>query len=256
MGGAKVVVISRGLKVIGIDLERLAVALREAPGFVRDLLRFRSIKDQPLPFGRVHPCLFDRNQEAGTASGHYFHQDLYVAWRIFEHRPERHVDVGSRIDGFVAHLLVFREVEVVDIRPLTSKVPGLVFHQGDARTMSPFNDGELPSVSCLHAAEHIGLGRYGDELDPRGHEKLIRSLVRVTAPGGRIYFSVPVSGQERVEFNAHRVFKPETISGLFEGCVLQEFALVDDAGDLVTDATFDLARRQRLGCGIFTFQRV
>jgi hypothetical protein len=32
-------------------------------------------------------------------------------------------------------------------------------------------DGYCDSLSCLHALEHFGLGRYGDPIDPRGHEK-------------------------------------------------------------------------------------
>jgi len=58
--------------------------------------------------------LTDRFDPGGDASGHYFHQDLIVARRIFERDPRKHVDVGSRIDGFVAHLAVFRQVEVID----------------------------------------------------------------------------------------------------------------------------------------------
>lgn len=243
------------LRLLGVDIARLAGAVRGIPVFLRDYRRFRAFADHPVPLGRLYPCLADRDQAAGGASGHYFHQDLYVARQIFAHRPSRHVDIGSRIDGFVAHLLVFREVEVVDIRPLESKLPGLAFRQADATTMASYGDRELPSVSCLHAAEHFGLGRYGDPLDPHGHEKLIRSLVRVTAPRGRVYFSVPVSGRERVEFNAHRVFDPETIVRLFHGCRLVDFALVDDNGDLIENASFGLARDQRFGCGIFTFER-
>ncbi len=248
--------VSSALKLVGLDIRQFWTALRGAPAFVRDLHRFRALEDHPIRLGRLYPCLSDHDQAAGGVSGHYFHQDLYIAKQIYEHRPPRHVDVGSRIDGFIAHLLVFRQVEVVDIRPLSSSTPGLMFRQGDATSMSPYRDGELPSVSCLHAGEHFGLGRYGDSLDPRGHEKLVRSLVRVTGPSGRIYFSVPVSGRERVEFNAHRIFVPETILRLFDGCSLRDFALVDDSGDLLTGATFDDAKRQRFGCGIFTFERL
>lgn len=246
----------RVLQLFGIDVFKLGIALREMPRYMIDLYRFKQESKGSVTFGRLYPCLGDRQAAAGGASGHYFHQDLYFARRIFGHGPPRHVDVGSRIDGFIAHLLVFRDVEVLDIRPMRSSVAGLLFRQGDATTMSAYRDGELPSVSCLHAAEHFGLGRYGDPLDPRGHEKLIKSLIRVTAPGGRIYFSVPVSGRERVEFNAHRVFAPETILGLFEGCRLVDFALVDDAGDLIEPAPLSLAQTQRFGCGLFTFERI
>lgn len=248
--------VSNGLKLVGLDVRGLWSSVRGVPSFVRNWLRFRNLPDQPMSIGRLYPCLSDRFASAGVATGHYFHQDLYFARKIFEHGPERHVDVGSRIDGFVAHLLVVMPVEVVDIRALRSGTVGLSFRQVDATTMSIYADGELASLSCLHAAEHFGLGRYGDELDPRGHEKLVRSLVRVTKPRGRIYFSVPVSGRERVEFDAHRVFAPETVVRLFAGCNLIDFALVDDDGELVEGATFALAAHQRFGCGLFTFERV
>jgi SAM-dependent methyltransferase len=238
-----------------MDPVKFAGALVALPRFLADLARFVRSPERPIPLRKLYPCLHDRAEAAGCASGHYFHQDLYVARQVFARRPARHVDVGSRIDGFVAHLLTFMPVEVVDVRPLDSRVPGLTFRQADASSLEPYGTGELESISCLHAAEHFGLGRYGDALDPRGHEKAIAALRRVTRPGGRIYFSVPVSGHERVEFNAHRVFRPQTIVALFTGCRLVDFALVDDRGDLRENATFEDAVLQRFGCGIFTFER-
>ena len=64
----------------------------------------------------MSPCLTDRFEESGAARGHYFHQDLLVAQRIFDSAPARHVDMGSRIDGFVAHVASFREPEQRDLR--------------------------------------------------------------------------------------------------------------------------------------------
>lgn len=43
-----------------------------------------------------------------VASGHYFHLDLFVVRRIHEGKPIKHADVGSMIDGFVAHIASFR----------------------------------------------------------------------------------------------------------------------------------------------------
>ena len=39
---------------------------------------------------------------------------------IYAARPEKHVDVGSRVDGFVAHVASFREIEVFDVRPIAT----------------------------------------------------------------------------------------------------------------------------------------
>ena len=136
---------------------------------------------------------------------HYFHQDTWAARRIAERRPSRHVDVGSRVD-LVGFLTAITEVTFVDIRPLEVDIEGLEPIAGSVLDM-PFADGALESVSCLHVAEHIGLGRYGDPLDPLGTRKAAAELQRVLAPGGQLLFSLPV-GRPRVEFNAHRVHDP------------------------------------------------
>lgn len=198
------------LDQFGLDPLRGARAIVALPRFVRDLIVFKR---------RYHgtvflwPCLHDRDGEAGAVQSEYFWQDLYVAQRIHEADPERHVDVGSRLDGFVAHLASFREVELVDIRPLRVKIPRVQFRQVDITDLPEDMEGYCDSVSCLHALEHVGLGRYGDAIDHEGWETAFKNLVRLLAQGGRLYLSVPC-GQERIEFNAHRVFDPQRILAL------------------------------------------
>jgi SAM-dependent methyltransferase len=130
--------------------------------------------------------------------------------------PERHVDVGSRTDGFVAHVASFRQLEVFDVRPITTEIPGVTFRQADMMDASSVsvwqneNGGYCDSLSCLHVLEHFGLGRYGDPIDPTGYKSGFANLARLLRPGGRFYLSTPI-GQERVEFNANWVFDPRTI---------------------------------------------
>ncbi|MCU1370650.1 MAG: methylase involved in ubiquinone/menaquinone biosynthesis [Ilumatobacteraceae bacterium] len=200
------------------------------------------------------PVLADRGEEAGTAGDQYFQQDLHVARLVLAADPPRHVDVGSRIDGFIAHLLLFRTVEVVDVRPLESTIEGLTFLQGDGTTMAGFADGSVPSLSSLHAVEHFGLGRYGDPLDPAGSAKALASFERVLAPGGRLYLSVPV-GRRRIDFNAHRVFDPRDPVELLSGLTLERFDGIDDGGRFLAEAQpADLAGNE-YGLGIYTFTR-
>src|SRR5687767_142932 len=133
----------QALAVFGIDVHRLYRATTQAPGFVRDALAYRrAAKTGPfmLRFSELNPALGDRFEHAGNAYGHYFYQDLWAARRIFARRPPRHIDIGSRIDGFIAHLLVFMNVEVVDIRPLSSSLSGLMFRQGDASHLEHCDD--------------------------------------------------------------------------------------------------------------------
>jgi hypothetical protein len=206
-----------------------------------------------LRFGDLYPRLGDRFEPAGSVPVHYFHQDIWAARRVREAAPARHVDIGSRIDGFVGHLLAFREVTVLDVRPLGGIHPDLHFVHADVTSL-PQEDRSLESVSSLHVVEHVGLGRYGDAIDPDGCFVAMRELQRVIATGGRLYLSVPV-GRERLEFNAHRVFSPRTVIDAFAELRLAEFSVVDDSGRLVEHADPDAIESARYSCGLFIFER-
>lgn len=228
------------------------------PTFIKNLFVYRTMSQGqssfPLTFSALFPVLTDRYLSAGSIKGHYFLQDLHVAKLIHKEKPSQHVDVGSRLDGFISHLLIFLKVIYVDIRDLPISLENLVYSQGSI-TKLPFPDASLNSLSSLHVLEHIGLGRYGDPIDPEGYKKAISELQRVLAPGGKLYLSVPV-GKEKVFFDAHRVFWPETIISLFDEVQLKEFYLIDDVGEEVkTQFTFELARECKYGCGIFVFQK-
>jgi hypothetical protein len=85
---------------------------------------------------------------------------------------------------------------VFDVRPITTQIPGVAFKQADlmrnvAATVSP--GGYCDSLSCLHALEHFGLGRYGDPIDPQGHEKGITSMTALLKPDGACHLSIPAT---------------------------------------------------------------
>jgi hypothetical protein len=234
----------------------LILALRERWLFWRDLWRFqRSEGANAINFGPLVPRHGERGTSSAEIDNHYFHQDLWAARRIQAARPRRHVDIGSRIDGFVSHCLVFMPVEVVDIRPLALTCAGLSIVQADAVSLGAFAADSLPSLSSLHAAEHFGLGRYGDPIDPRAHLVFMKSLQRVLAIDGRLYFSVPLSDRERVEFNAHRIFRPETILAAFDALTLTAFALIKDDGRIYEPALPADVRGQDYACGLFEFTK-
>jgi hypothetical protein len=221
--------------------------------FFTDLIRYHRAKTpHKIQIRSLYPIYRDRFAEASNL-GAYFHQDLWAARKIFAARPARHVDVGSRVDGFVGHCLTFMDVEVVDIRAMTHPPRGMIFRRTDAEHMMGFADNSVPSLSSLNAAEHFGLGRYGDKIDPDGHVTFMKSLQRVLAPGGRLYFSVPVSDDERVEFNAHRVLGPTTIVKAFDQLRLLSFSCIKDDGLLVEEVDLAVAANQQCGCGLFEF---
>jgi len=159
------------LGVFGVNPISL-LSLKHFPRYLSDRRKFRRLGGS---IGPSFPVLIDYTDQAGTMSGHYYHQDLLVAQAVFRHSPQRHVDVGSRIDGFVAHVASFREIQIADIRPIVSKSKNITFIQADLMK------GSLPlektdSLSCLHTLEHFGLGRYGDDIDPEGHLKGFKNL--------------------------------------------------------------------------------
>ena len=239
----------------GFDIHR-AATLRRLPRFVRHAADYRRAADPqfPLTIGNLEPILTDFTAPAGIARGHYFHQDLWAARRIYARRPSHHVDIGSRIDGFVAHVLTFMPVTVVDIRDLDSEVEGLTFVRGDMCRLDGFGSGSVASLSCLHAIEHVGLGRYGDAVDPDGWRMAMRELARVLARGGRLYLGTPI-GRQRVCFNSQRVFAPSTVLGAFSDLQLVSFAAVDDEDRLVMDADPASFADAWNACGLFEFTK-
>ena len=226
---------------------------------LRDYKEFKKQFKKQQDFKSVgfYPILADRYDAAGVASGHYFHQDLYVANKIFTANPHRHVDVGSRIDGFVAHVASFREIEILYIRHIESKSRNLTFMQADLMSEQFQFPVKTTSLSSLHAIEHFGLGRYGDPMDLDGHKKGIKNLSNCLTPGGTLYISTPI-GQPRIEFNAHRVFGISYLMDLFASnqLSLKQFSYVNDIGDLVENADpFSVEGKKnfglKYGCGIF-----
>ena len=242
---------------LGLDFFRLWLAFLALPRYFQDLCWFMKGSTQKIV---LKPCLHDRYEEGGVARGEYFWQDLYIARKIFHARPVRHVDVGSRFDGFVAHVASYREIEVIDIRPIQADVPGVRFRQMDMMSEKVAMEGYCDSLSCLHVLEHFGLGRYGDPLDLEGHVKGLRNLANLLQPMGRFYLSVPV-GIERIEFNANRVFCPEKMLNLAAktGLLLESFGWIASDNPVVESidpmADIQNLKKMHYALGIFVFTK-
>lgn len=169
----------------------------------------------------------DKTARAGSINS-YFWQDLWAARKVFQNNSEFHYDIGSRLDGFIAHLLSFgRKVRLIDIRPLDSKVEGLFFTKADATDLDGIEDNSIESLSALCSLEHFGLGRYGDPIDPEACFKCFTAIGRKMKEGGNLYLSVPV-GKEHLEFNAHRIFYAATILDAFPDFECREFSTAYD----------------------------
>ena len=180
------------------------------------------IKDEYL-----YPVIEDKYAAAGTI-GNYFWQDLWAAKLILDSKEKEHFDIGSRLDGFIAHLLAAKlDVTMIDVREFPGEVEGLHTIVDDATTLHQVEDDSIMSLSALCSLEHFGLGRYGDPIDPEACFKCFENIQKKMKKGGHLYISVPI-GKEKVHFNAHRCFCPQTIVDAFEQMKLLEFSCTAD----------------------------
>lgn len=252
----------RMIKFFGFDPKLLFKNLIGLYWYSKDFFFLKKQMNKSSEFKiNFFPILHEKSEPSGVSSGHYFHQDLLVAELIHRNRPDKHVDIGSRIDGFVAHVASYRTIEVFDLRNLVSYNENIIFRQADFTNLSKDFINYTDSISCLHAIEHFGLGRYGDSIDIDGHLKGLESIYRMLKQGGKFYFSAPI-GPFRIEFNAHRVFSVQYLLELFNNKYkIISFSYVDDKGQLnknveLTNYKINNNFGCHYGCGIFELYKI
>lgn len=255
MKNRTLITVGRTLISFGFDPRKI-LSLSNVPKFVSQKRQFERMGGAVTHY---FPALGDYNQQAGFAKGHYFHQDLAVASYIYKNNPSRHIDIGSRIDGFCAHVASFRPIEIMDIRKLNDVGhPNISFIQADLMDSNNTKANLADSISCLHAIEHFGLGRYGDPIDPNGHIKGFNNILHMLKPGGTLYISVPIADKNEVCFNAHRLFNPKDIltwaDKKYSLCLVQ-FDYVDDDGNFHRDFNVEQVPRIIYGCGLYTLRK-
>ncbi|MDE6603997.1 MAG: DUF268 domain-containing protein [Lachnospiraceae bacterium] len=174
------------------------------------------------------PVISDKYADAGTIEN-YFWQDLWAAKLIAKSGQKEHFDIGSRVDGFIGHLLAMGiDVTMIDVRDFPKQIEGLHTIIDDATTLRQVSDESIESLSALCSLEHFGLGRYGDPIDPEACFKCFANIQKKLKKGGHLYISVPI-GKERIEFNAHRIFYPATVINSFADMELLEFSCATEA---------------------------
>jgi hypothetical protein len=235
-----------------LPLPNVAVSIRQYVRFVRSWRQYTRLGDaEKLHLKYGYPCLFDAIQST-PFDAHYFYQALWATQRIAQSRAPFHVDVGSEV-RFVSLLTTHKPTIFLDYRPLKAKVAGLNCLAGDILQL-PFQTASVSSLSCLHVVEHIGLGRYGDPLNPLGTRQACTELARVLTQGGNLFFSTPI-GQAITHFNAHRIHTPRQIVSFFPSLELVEFSVIDDQQQMHIHVNPDLYEQSHYACGLFWFRR-
>lgn len=221
---------------------------------VRKQFASLSLKQRPDFTVRAEDNSFYFNDRTETTGfdRHYVYHTSWAARQLAQLKPTEHVDISSSM-FFVGIASAIVPIKHIDFRPPIFSMTNVKCSAGDLMKL-PFEDASVPSLSCMHVVEHVGLGRYGDPLDPRGDIKACRELSRVLQVGGSLLFVVPV-GRPRVCFNAHRIYSVEMVRELFPTLKLAEWTLLpdDETTGLINEPTESLANAQTYGCGCFRF---
>lgn len=203
-------------------LETEKPAVLGHPNFLRYVSDFETYIGMQGFESRINfwPCLDDKTTET-PLDKYYFYQDTWAAKKVMDIRPSRVVDVGSTalLVGIFAQIA---PTTSIDVRPLPVSLPDLVCKQGTITDL-PFADATVELLSSMCVIEHIGLGRYGDEIDTQGSLKAFKEVSRVLRPGGHLLFSVPLSHRPGLLFNAHRIFSKSQVLA-----IMSEFTLRDE----------------------------
>jgi SAM-dependent methyltransferase len=196
-----------------------------------------------------YPWLYDDTPNTGF-DAHYIYHPAWAARILAKIMPEYHIDISSTLT-FSTMVSAFIPVRFYDYRPPILQLNNLQCDFIDLNSL-PFETDSMATLSCMHTVEHIGLGRYGDKLDPEGDLKAIKELKRVVKPGGTMLFVSPI-GQPKLMFNAHRIYSYSQVCDYFSGFTLKDFSLVTDKNEFIVNASPVLADKQKYGCGCFWF---
>ena len=247
--------INKYLYLIGINLKKTLSLINLFKYFSHYLL-FKKLGGKIKNF---NPKLNDFKDTAGDIKKNYeFHADLLTSQRVFENKPNKHLDIGSKIDRLVSQIASYRELDVLDIRGIDIKPhKNINFIKKDILEIKVLNEEDkYDSISSNGVIGHVGLGRYGDNIDPFGYKKAIKSINNLSKQRCRVYTYVPV-GKKGVEFNAHTIFDPFELISEFEiyNFKLEEFHLINDEGNLMLNFNKDHAKDFKFAGGYFVFNK-
>ena len=234
-----------------LDPRNFLFAPFEIALYMKDRGRFRRGYRGNYPI-RTLPVLFERKKKS-IFDPHYVYQACWATQKIVTSPSAgQHVDIASHVQ-FAAQLSAFCPVVQMEFRPPEIELASYERLSGDILRL-PFRDSSVSSLTCLHVIEHLGLGRYGDPLDPDGCWKGMLELQRIAAPKGNLLLSVPV-GRKALYFNVGYVFDAHDIPDTLRNLDLLAFSYVNDNGRFVESGNMDETNDMVYALGLFHFRK-
>ncbi|HRH26090.1 MAG TPA: DUF268 domain-containing protein [Candidatus Paceibacterota bacterium] len=246
--------LKRKIRRIGFRIIRWS----KLPFILPDWFSFaKKLSDRfPMRLADAYPCIGDKT--AGTKfERHYVYHTAWAARVVKEINPKFHTDISSSL-YFCGVASAFVPIKFYDYRPAALHLSGLESEHADLMHL-PFGNKSINSISCMHTLEHIGLGRYGDPIDPDGDIKAIKELKRVTAQDGNLLLVMPV-GKPRIEYNAHRIYSYEMVKKIVcdEEFYIHEYTYIpqfEEEGPMVRNADPKSGDSASYACGCFWIKR-
>ncbi len=240
--------IARGAYSNKYNFFQKTVLLKNFFSYLKKYSKLASNKNFEFSLDNISPQIYDNVPHSQQLDYVYFYQDTWCAKKIFQNKPEHHFDIGSKVE-MVGIISQFTPTTMIDLRSLDINLPNLQFMKGDILSL-PLKDNSVESLSSICVIEHIGLGRYGDPLNPFGSEKAAKEIKRVLQNKGDLYISLPIDNENKTYFNAHRAFTRKYILELFS-----PLKLVEEKYIYKNKLTDNYNSESGFGTGLFWFKK-
>lgn len=117
--------------------------------------------------------------------------EIPLVLRAIPEKKSRILDVGCRYSILPIQLASLGyEVHGIDINTYNKRHPNFIFCRGDILKPN-YKASSFDVVISLSTLEHIGLGRYGDQINERGDIQTVEQIYKLLKPQGIFILSVP-----------------------------------------------------------------
>ena len=207
-----------------------------------------------IKFTDMLPIL-DEDSSVMSFDSHYVYHTGWASRVLKEIGTSKLVDISSSI-MFCSAVSAFIKVEHYDIRKTDFNLPGIECGQENLLNLS-FNNNSIECLSCMHVIEHVGLGRYGDEININDDKTAANELIRVLSKNGFLLVVLPLGERSKIRFNAHRIYTFEIVINMFYGLTIKEFSFYNDTtNEFKKNALPSDILGSEYGCGCFVFQKI